>query len=81
MATISITGSQLMAMYDNEMDVFVTPGAEDRPYWASRPNFQDDYAVATAGDIVELLSDEYATDDDSLRTDEAIYEIDLNQVA
>ena len=81
MATISITGSQLMAMYDNEMDVFVTPGAEDRPYWASRPSFQDDYAVATAGDIIELISDEYATDDDSLRTDESTYEIDLDQVA
>ena len=81
MATISITGSQLMAMYDNEMAIFVTPGAEDRPYWASRPSFQDDYAVATAGDIIELISDEYATDDDSLRTDESTYEIDLDQVA
>jgi phosphoribosyl-AMP cyclohydrolase len=80
MATITITGERLMAMYDNDMALFVTPGAEEQPYWASRPNFQDDYSVATAGAVVEFVSIEYGTDEDDLRTDETVYEVDLSDV-
>ena len=70
---MTITGERLMAMYDNEMGVYVTPG-DNRPYWASSPNFQDDYAVASAGAIVRQIEKREAVFEDELRTDEGTYE-------
>ena len=75
--TMQITGERLMAMHDNEMTVFVTPGAENAPYWASRPNFQDDYAVGNTHEIIEFISVEYGTDEDELRSDETVYDFEV----
>ena len=72
--TMQVTGVRLMAMVDNEMGVYVTPGAEERPYWASSPNFQDDYAVASAGDVVRQIEEREAVFEDELRSDEGVYE-------
>ncbi len=77
--TITITGERLAAMYDNDMGVYVTPGAENRPYWASGPQFRDDYGVASVQDILDRLSEDagYEVDIDDLRDDEAAYEVEI----
>ena len=72
--TMQVTGVRLMAMVDNEMGVYVTPGAEERPYWASGPSFQDDYAVASAGDVVRQIEEEQGVFEDELRDDSGMYE-------
>lgn len=71
---IRISGERLMAMYDNDMGVYLTPGA-DQPYWASGPNFQNDYCVATAHDIIGSV--EMDMDMDDLRTSEAEIEYEV----
>lgn len=69
---MQITGERLMAMYDNDMDVYATPGAS-AAYWDSRPNFMYDKCVQTATAIIEEICLEYGLDEDDLRTDEQPY--------
>ena len=75
MPTITIAGERLAAMSDNDMSLYVTPGAEERPYWASRPSYQDDYSVATVQDVLDQLSEAagYDVELDDLRADETPY--------
>lgn len=77
--TIQITGERLAAMYDNEMGVYVTPGAEEHPYWDSRPNFMYDYSIGSVWTILDILSEQagYEVDIDDLRDDETVYEVEL----
>jgi len=74
-ANITITGERLAAMYDNDMGVYITPGAEERPYWASQPSFRDDYCTANVQTLLDQLSDEAGWDVgiDDLRADQAPY--------
>lgn len=67
-----ITGERLMAMYDNDMDVYATPGASEA-YWSNRPNFMYDKCVLSASAIIEDICMEYGLDEDDLRTDESEY--------
>jgi hypothetical protein len=67
-----ITGERLMAMYDNDMDVYATPGASEA-YWASRPNFMYDKVVRTAQEIIDDICADYGMDEDELRADETPY--------
>ena len=76
--TMQITGERLMAMADYEMGVYVTPGAEGRPYWASSPSFQDDYAVASAGDVVRQIEERDGVFEDELRDDAGTYEVTVD---
>lgn len=69
---MSITGERLMAMYDNDMNVYATPGAYTA-YWASRASFMYDERVQTASAIIEEVCMEYGLDKDDLRTDETPY--------
>lgn len=79
MTAITMTGERLVAMYDNDMGVYVTPGAEDAPYWASRPNFQNDYCILACYEILDRLSAEagYDVEIDDIRDDEAEYTIEV----
>lgn len=67
-----ITGERLMAMSDNDMDVYATPGASTA-YWDSRANFMYDKCVQTATAIIEEICMEYGLDEDDLRADEQSY--------
>lgn len=66
---MEITGERLMAMYDNEMDVYATPGASTA-YWASNPNFMYDKCVRAAQKIIDEVCLEHGLDEDDLRTSE-----------
>lgn len=80
MTTITITGERLAAMYDNDMGLYVTPGAEGRPYWASRPSWQDDYGIASAQDVLDAWNEQQgdSLDIDDIRADESEYEIEIS---
>jgi hypothetical protein len=80
MTTIAITGKRLAAMYDNDMSLYVTPGAEDHPYWASRPNFRDDYGIASAQEVLDLWNEQQGDvlDIDDIRAEEGEFEVEVS---
>lgn len=78
MATITITGERLKAMYDNDMAVFATPGAS-QPYWASRPSFMFDECVATVEDLWKQAESDYDFDRDDIE-DETTYTFEVELV-
>ena len=71
---IQITGERLMAMADNEMDVYATPGAS-HVYWSSRPQFAYDECVMTAEAIINDVCIEYGLDENDLRTSEDMVDV------
>lgn len=50
--TIAMTAERLMALSDNGMDLYWTPGAQ-APYWEARAKYATDVCVATVQDFVE----------------------------
>lgn len=80
MTTIKISGERLAAMYDNDMGLYVTPGAEDAPYWASSPNFMYDYSVASAEEVLEAWNEQQGDvlDIDDIRNEEGEYEVEID---
>jgi len=80
MTTITISGERLAAMYDNDMGLYVTPGAEDAPYRASRYHFRDDYGIASAEEVLEAWNEQQGDvlDIDDIRNEEGEFEVEID---
>lgn len=64
-----ITGERLMAMLDNGMDVYATPGSSEA-YWASQPSFAYDQCVLTARAIIDEVQEVECLEEEEIRASE-----------
>jgi hypothetical protein len=73
---IKIRGSQLMAYYDNDIDLYLTPGCNS-PYWNDVPIWKDDDCIATCYEVVDKIIDRYDFDIQAIRESDDYYTIEL----
>lgn len=64
--TVWVDGAKIVQMDQNDMSIFHTPGSS-RVYIDSRPQFADDYGVASVADLLDALGYD---DSDGLTADD-----------